>query len=187
MNVTININAQTVNSYEEMLRRQREAILGTEIAKEAELNMMANNRYQEICDKITNITQKPVWEDFNFRTGKILGILRSIIQNPKQRKQLLVEVGLNEAIMDMYNKYIGNLPYVDSNNLINYGKPMQCEMAKQLIQLAGTMLGILVEPSDLDDINEERWNKLYDNALRRAEETAHNNELNKEPEEGYDE
>ena len=183
MEINININNQNINeTYNEKLAEARKKVYGSSIAKELELAAIADSRYKQICDKMTDITGKPVWEDFNFHTGKIFGILRSIIQNPKQRKQLLEAIGLNDAIVDMYFKYCGNLPYVDNQNIINYGRPMNIEKTKEFIPIVGAMLGILVEDNDLDDITQERWDKLYSNALKRAEETAEFNLNNKEEE-----
>ena len=55
---------------------------------------------------------------------------------------------------------------------------MDCELAKQLIKAVGAELGILVEDSDLMDINNSNWQRLYDKAMEDALQTIEFNKQN---------
>ena len=84
---------------------------------------------------------------------------------------------------------MGNLPYVDKkDNTINPGRTINIQGTKDLITATALKLGCIVTESDLDDITEERWNKLYQNALEGCAETAkHNAENERNNPENYDE
>lgn len=166
-------------TYEERLMAQKAAILGNKIVEKLELKALANRKLEELYQAMENVVHKPVYEDFNYRTGKILGVLRYIFQNPKNRKELLEITGLSQAHIDLYYEVCGNLPYVNTKtNTLNMGRPMDCESTKELIQATGSTLGVLVEDSDLLDINEDRWNRLYESALADAKKTIEFNESN---------
>lgn len=166
-------------TYEQKLMEQKAAILGNKIVEKLEMKSLSNKRLEDLYRTMESICNKPVYEDFNYRTGKIIGVLRYIFQNPKQRKELLEATGLSQAHIDLYYEVCGNLPYVNTkNNTLNMGRPMDIESTKELIQATGSTLGVLVEDSDLLDINEERWNRLYENALADAKKTMEFNESN---------
>lgn len=170
--------------YNEKMQKLLQSTVGSEIADQLALKQITNSKLKEITDKISAITERPVWEDFSWKSGKILGILRSIAQNPLKRQELLAATGLDETIVEMYTKYCGNLPYLNSkDNTINIGRPMNIQMTKELLPIVALRLGVILDESDLDDITEERWNYLYENALKRAMETSEFNELNKTEEE----
>ena len=166
-------------TYEQKLMEQKANILGNKIVEKLELKALSNKKLEEIYANMESICHKPVYEDFNFRTGKILGVLRYIFQNPKQRKELLEATGLSQAHVDLYYEVCGNLPYVSTKtNTLDVGRPMDCQSTRELIQATGLTLGVLVEDSDLLDINEDRWNRLYENAMADARKTIEFNEKN---------
>ena len=143
------------------------------------MKSLSNKRLEEIYKQLEAIGNKPCYEDFNFRSGKVLGILRYIFQNPKSRKELLEATGLSQAHIDLYYECVGNLPYVNTKtNTLNLGRPMDCESTKELLQATANSLGVLLEDSDLLDINEDRWNRLYESALADAKKTIEFNESN---------
>lgn len=163
--------------YDERVKALKAKVLGETIAKELEMKMISNKIIEEITSKMKQITKSEVFNDFRFKTGKIFGILRHIAQNPKNRKELLEITGLNEAYIDMFTAYCGNMPYLAKDGSVNIGRTMDAPKAKDLIQLVGAELGILVEDSDVDDITQERWNTMYENTLKKVLETS---EFNKE-------
>ena len=132
-----------------------------------------------MTDSMSRITGKKVWEDFSFRTGKIFGILRFIVQNPLHRQDLLAATGLNNDYIDIYMKVCGNAPYVNTtNNTLNPGKHMNVEATKEFIKIVAVELGLVVDDDDLSDITQERWDRIYQSALERAIDTIKFNEQN---------
>lgn len=167
-------------TYAKRLEEQKKSILGSKIAEQLEIKMFSNDKLDSLYKEMSSVTGKPVYEDFNFRSGKILGVLRHIFQNPKQRKELCEVTGLNTAVIDMYYQVCGNLPYLNTKtNTINAGRPMDCEATRDLIKYVASELNILIDDNDLLDINEERWERLSKNALEDAKATMEFNEKNK--------
>lgn len=166
-------------TYEEKVKAQKEACFNSSITEMLEMKSISNKKLQEIMDKMSKITGKPVYEDFSYRSGKILGILRHMLQNPKQRQELCEVTGLNSAYVDLYYQVVGNLPYVSTKNgQLVLGREQDCEATKELVRAAGSTMGVLVEDSDLQDINPERWQRLYEAALEDAKNTIAFNEAN---------
>lgn len=165
--------------YEERLKKQKESVLDSNVNDQLEIKALGNRKIETLTDAMSKIVGKKVWEDFNFRTGKIFGILRFMAQNPTHRQQLLEVTGLKQDHVDMYFKYCGNLPYVNTtDNTVNMGKHMDVSATKDLIKIIAAQLEIVVEDEDLSDITEERWTRLYNSALERAKETMAFNEQN---------
>ena len=166
-------------TFDKRLEEQKKAVASSPIMENIEISKINDNRADEIMEKMSEISGKPVYADFAWRTGKIIGILRHIFQNPKKRKELLMATGLSSAHIDLYYQVMGNLPYVrTTTNTLDPGRPMNCELAKQLIKAVGAELGILVEDSDLIDITDSNWQRLYDKAMEDALQTIEFNKQN---------
>lgn len=164
--------------HEDRLNALKESVLGSAIKDQLELKAISNKKLEAITDSMSKITGKRVWEDFSFRTGKIFGILRFIVQNPLHRQDLLAATGLNNDYIDIYMKVCGNAPYVNTNNTLNPGKPMNVEATKEFIKIVAIELGLVVDDDDLSDITQERWDRIYQSALERAIDTIKFNEQN---------
>lgn len=175
--------------YADKLAALKESVVGSKIMDALEIKKIGNSKIDQICEAMTKITGKPVYEDFNFRTGKIFGILRSIVQNPKQRKELLEVTGLTKDIIDIYFEVSGNLPYATKDNQMNVGRPMDIAATKELIAIVASKFDVLVEEADLADITQERWDRLYATALEKTAETVKHNKEHGDtvPAEGYEE
>ena len=163
--------------YEEKLKALKESVLGSAINDELEMKAISNRKIEKITDAMSKVVGKKVWEDFNFRTGKILGILRFIAQNPTHRQELLEVTGLTQDYVDIYFKVCGNLPYLNTtDNTLNVGRPMDVESTKNFVKIVAAKFDLLIEDDDLFDITEERWQRLYNNALERITKTVEHNE-----------
>ena len=158
--------------HKEKLEALKAKVIGSNINTALELKAIDNRKLDQICEAMTKITGVPVWKDFNFRTGKIFGILRSIFQNPKQRQQLLEATGLTDDYIDIYYNITGNLPYVTKDGILNEGRPMDVEATKEFITIVAAQFGVVVEEADLADITQERWDRLYNTAMEKAIETV---------------
>lgn len=177
LTVTIHDKPDYQKIHDDMLNRMKEKLLGSTISQKLELKAISNKKIDEVIAKMNTILDpKKVWEDFNFRTGKIMGILRSIAQNPTKRQQLLEVTGLSQTHVDLYFEVVGNLPFPTNDNTINPGRHMDVEATKEFITLVGLHFGYVVEEADLADITEERWMHLYNNALERCAETIKHRE-----------
>lgn len=177
--------------YEEKLNKQKEKVLGSSINDTLELKNIGNRKLDEIRAIMATIVpgKTQVWDDFNFRTGRILGILRFIAQNAKYRQQLLEVTGLTNDHIDVYFNVCGNLPYLNTqNNTVNAGRPMDVEATKEFVAAVAMKFGVVVEEADLSDITQERWDRLYNAALEKITTTAqHNAEYGESAPEAYEE
>ena len=163
--------------YEEKLNKLKQSVLGSSINDQLEMKAISNRKIEKITDAMSKVVGKKVWEDFNFRTGKIFGILRFIAQNPIHRQQLLEVTGLTQDYVDIYFKVCGNLPYLNvKDNTLNPGRHMDVEATKEFIKVVAAKFDLLVEDDDISDITEERWQRLYANALERVTKTIEHNE-----------
>ena len=163
--------------YEEKLQAMKKKVESSAISTQLEMKRIGNQKLDAIIQDMAEITGKPVWREFNWRVGKILGIMRFIVQNPVQRDKLLEATGLTQDFIDVYFDVCGNLPYVNTtNNTVNVGKPMNVEATKEFIQVVASKWGLVVEDDDLSDITEERWNRLYQAALEKCQKSTAFNE-----------
>ena len=176
MTVTVHDQPDYKAMHEAKIKAMRDKLLGSAISQKLELKAISNQKIDEVINKMNAILEpKKVWDDFNFRTGKLLGILRSIAQNPTKRTQLLEATGLSQTHVDLYFEVAGNLPFPTNDNTINPGRHMNVEATKEFLTLVGLHFGYVVEEADLFDITEERWMHLYNNALERCAETIKHN------------
>ena len=176
--------------YNQKLDKMKEKLLGSAINDKMKLKEISNAKINAIIAEMEKIlpSGKLYW-DYQFRTGKLMGILKAIGQNAKIRDRLLEITGLTQDHVDIYYECIGNVPWITKNNTIDPGRPMKFEEAKEFLTLVGLHFGCVVEESDLSDINEERWEAMCKDALEKARETCLNNEKNAGsiPEGGYEE
>lgn len=138
-----------------------------------------------IINKITEdmkvILGREVWNDFNFKCGKVMGLLRTIGMNRNVDFSYIIPT----EYVDLFFEYGGNLPYIDkTTGQLNEGRPMNPEMLIELMKFVYTHLGMEYLDSEFDDITQERWDKLYRAAMERAEK---NMNFNKEESIEYEE
>lgn len=138
-----------------------------------------------IINKITEdmkvILGREVWNDFNFKCGKVMGLLRTIGMNRNVDFSYIIPT----EYVDLFFEYGGNLPYIDkTTGQLNEGRPMNPEMLIELMKFVYTHLGMEYLESEFDDITQERWDKLYKAAMERAEK---NMNFNKEESVEYEE
>lgn len=177
--------------YEEKLQAMKKKVESSSINTQLEMKRIGNAKLDTIIRNMAEVTNKEVWREFNWRTGKILGILRFIVQNPLHRNELLTITGLTQDFIDVYMDVCGNLPYINTTNkTINYGKQMNVEATKEFIQVVAAKWGLVIEDDDLSDITEERWNRLYQAALEKCQKSTTFNDAsgaNEMTEEQYEE
>jgi len=171
--------------YEENLAKVKAKVNNFALHETLQLKGIGNRRIDEVCRKITAITGKKIFENYNFRTGTLFGIMRAIALYPTKRQELFSITGLTKDHVDLYFKYCGNLPYVNKeNNTINMGRPMDVQNTRDFIVLLGAHFDVVIEDSDIEDITQERWDRLYAEALLTCQKTQAHNEANSEVTEG---
>ena len=127
------------------------------------------SRLDDLYAKMQAVIERPVYVDFNYKRGDILGILRSIMQNPKYRNELLGITNLTPAHIVMYTRVGGNLPYKDKRTgEYVEGRMMDAEKLRPLVAHAAKCMGIEVSEEDLADITNERFKELYAKAKKEA-------------------
>lgn len=166
-------------TFQSRLEAQKKSVLSSPIMESLELSKINDKRIEELYSQMSEVTGKPVYSDFSWRSGKVMGILRYIQQNPKKRRELLEVTGLTSAHIDMWWQVGGNLPYVNTaNNTVNMGRPMDCNLCKELLKVVAAEVGVLLEDTDLIDLTEVNWKRLYDKALEDAMKTVEFNAEN---------
>lgn len=160
-----------MSKYEELLAQQS-ASIESDFEEEIEIEEQSNRRLDSLISQCESVTGKPVIEDWYFKTGKLQGLLRHIIQNPKKRSELLGITGLTETLLRKFDAVSGRLPYQDKKTgmLVEGTKPNIPQLRKLLIYIA-TKLGILLLDNQLDDLNENNWNKIYSRRQESVEKT----------------
>ena len=162
-------------AYEKLLEEQKANSENGNIREILDITEITNAKLDKLYAEMSSVTKKPVYEDFSYKAGKLIGILRHIQQNPKNRKDLLKITGLNNAIIDLYIRAVGQLPYCDpKTGQIIAGRAQDCSTLREIILVAATRMKVLLADYQLEDITEDHWNRLY----TRAQETAEaNNDL----------
>ena len=129
-----------------------------------------------ILNKITKdmkiILGREVWNDFNFKSGKVMGIMRTIGMNRNIDFSYIIPT----EYVDLFFEYGGNLPYIDkTTGLLNEGRPMNPKMLIELLKFVYTHLGMEYTDTEFNDITQERWDYLYNAALERIEKSSNFN------------
>lgn len=167
------MNKNYAEIYAAKMSKMQKSNISAEILEELEMSNISSQRADSLMAEMSKVTGRPVFSDFNFRTGNIMGILRHIMQNRKVQDELFRITNLTNAHIDFWFKNGGNLPYCDpKTNVVVAGRNMNCEKIRQFIPVVAGILGILINPEDLDDINTDRWEQLYKRAMENAQETA---------------
>lgn len=135
----------------------------------------------EIAENMKVILGREVWNDFNFKSGRVMGLLRTIGMN----RNIDFSYVIPTEYVDLFFEYGGNLPYIDkTTGQLNEGRPMNPELLVELLKFVYTHLGMEYLDSEFDDITKERWDKLHKAAMERAEK---NMNFNKEEKIEYEE
>lgn len=135
----------------------------------------------KINENIKVILGREVWNDFNFKSGKVMGLLRTIGMNRNIDFSYIIPT----EYVDLFFEYGGNLPYIDkTTGQLNEGRPMNPELLVELLKFVYTHLSMEYLDSEFDDITQERWDKLHQAAMERAEK---NMNFNKEEHIEYEE
>ena len=162
----------SMTNYENLLNAQKEKAEQSNIKEILDVTEITNRKLDQLYAQMTEHTKKPVYEDFSYKAGKLIGVLRHIQQNPKQRKELLKLTGLSSGILDLYNQSCGQLPYSKDDGTIVTGRAQDCSTLREVLLVAATRMGILLADYQLEDITEEHWNSLYTRAQETAEANA---------------
>lgn len=129
-----------------------------------------NNIINKITADVSGIIGKSCWNEFNWRCGKVLGLLRTLSLN-RNIPAVFEASGIEEEVIDLYYEVAGNLPFIDKNGQFNAGRPQFCEELIELMQYVYAKLGITAADNEFDDINQKHWDDLYNAAMERIRKT----------------
>jgi hypothetical protein len=121
--------------------------------------LKADEKIDQLRKEISALTGRPCWTENGFRDGKIIGVLRTLGFEFKHRQDLLELTGLPEVLMDIFLEAWGHPCFIDKKTMsIVEEKPMDIEVVKECLEVAGELLG--VKPH-LEDITEARVAERY--------------------------
>ena len=129
-------------------------------------NVIINN----ISSNLQAVIGKATWVEFNWKAGKVMGILRTMALN-RNNSNVFIACPVEPEVVDMYYEVAGNLPYIDKNGLLNMGRPQVCSEYIELLKYVYDKLGLTYDDTEFDDITEERWNVLYASNMERIKKT----------------
>ncbi len=175
--------------HDEQLQEMRTKLENSKVAQMLEIKAISSAKIETLQLEIEAIIHPHrVMNDFNYRTGNIMGIIRTISLNSKHRKELLEVTGLNNSQVSLYYPIIGNTPFVNNQNQLVRGQVMKADEAREYITMCALSMGIVVDESDLYDITQERCQMIYDTKLQEAFETIKNTaEVSEDTPEEYEE
>ena len=129
-------------------------------------NVIINN----ISSNLQAVTGKACWVEFNWKAGKVMGILRTMALN-RNNSSVFMTSSIEPEVVDMYYEVAGNLPYIDKNGMLNLGRPQMCEEYIELLKYVYDKLKLTYDNDEFNDITEERWNMLYNSNMERIKKT----------------
>ena len=119
---------------------------------------------------VSAVIGKNCWNEFNWRSGKVMGLLRTLLLN-RNIPAVFNAAGIEEEIIDCYFDVAGNLPYIDKNGQINIGRPQQPEELIELLQHVYEQFGLVAMDNEFEDITKEHWDSLYSSNMERIRKT----------------
>ena len=158
-------------NYEELLEKQTEVAGNSNSAFNAVVREETKERLKSAINKIKNILGRDsVWYEFNYKSGKVLGILRQIAFEIEKRDELLEALELPESLIQDYLEYAGNPPYLSGGEYVP-ARPQNSEKLQEVVLLAASLLGVVVE---VDDITQEKFLQICSRRQKTIEATLEN-------------
>lgn len=124
----------------------------------------------DASSKLATVTGKPTWVEFNWKAGKVMGILRTMALN-RNNSSVFTTLDIEPEVIDIYYELAGNLPFIDKNGMLNVGRPQICSEYIELLKYVYDKLALVYDDTEFDDITEERWNTLYNSNMERIKKT----------------
>lgn len=158
-------------NYEELLNKQTEVAGNSNSAFNAVVRQETKERLKSATDKIKNILGRDsVWDEFNYKSGKVLGILRQIAFEFERRDELLEALELPESLIQDYLEYAGNPPYLSGGEYVP-ARPQNAKKLQEIVLLAASLLDVVVE---VDDITEEKFQQICERREKTIRATLDN-------------
>lgn len=131
------------------------------------------SKFEELSKKFKKVTKKQVYSDYNFpRSGKVMGIIRHILQNPKKAEELLHISGLSRGVVEFFRDYAGNTSYLASDGTITETREMDVARTQAVVKLIANQLDICLSDEDITtEITQSRWDGIVKIAKQRARQS----------------
>ena len=186
---------QQRKDYNEIHKARIEAIkakvLGSKIYDQITLKGMDETKLDAMLVDMGKIIGREIFSNFYFpRVGKIVAILQTLEFNQQHKDALFQITGLTELHVAAFRANFPNFPFESKvTGLINYGRKMSdAESARDTILYAAGDLGVVVNDGDLSDITNERVETIYNNLIKRLENSVNfKQEVKETVPEQYDE
>jgi hypothetical protein len=132
----------------------------------------ADKRLQELRRGVSKILGKDCREDFNFTTGSLIGMLRSIAGDYKNQDTCLDYLGITKGELRAFQEVLGYFPYYSKNSSrVIEGKLPLWGKVKVFVEYLSLKLGITFTEEDLKDLEDrERIEALYVRTLQKAQD-----------------
>lgn len=142
--------------------------------KARRLRELNSEKIENIIESVKEVTGRPVYTELSLgQAGKILGILRTIITDYKNRKVLMNMLDIPESIIEDYRAFVGNPSYFSKDKVIVQSVPMVLDKTIQLVEETAVILGVQVDTSLLStDVVNRMYAYYADKAAKDAELAA---------------
>lgn len=134
--------------FKHLIGVQNEVASSTTAFRTAKLSEISENKLNTILSYLADkIGRKPI-VDYTYKSGKLIGILRTIAYAGKLQEEFIDTLGISKSIVDDFVRAFGNAAYVKDGVLVEE-TPMDIEATKDILILAGSCLEVLVDVSDI--------------------------------------
>lgn len=155
---TNNTNFDANAEFAHLIGMQDEVASSTTAFRTAKLAEISEEKLNKFLSYLeSKLNRKPVI-DYTYRSGKLIGILRTIAYSGKYQEEFLDTLGIPKSVVDEFVIAFGNTSYIKEGVLIEE-TPMNIEAVKETIILAASCLEVLV---DVSDITEKRVAAHYE-------------------------
>jgi hypothetical protein len=154
------------NAYQRKLAEEQKRFLKTnaKALQNLELANATEIKLNELRASVESVTGKECRVDFAFYTGSLIGMLRTVSGDYKNRMKLCQLLGITYSELTQFQEAVGYLPYYNQNSgRFIEGKLPNFSNVKPLLKYLALKLGLLYSDEDFADIgNEEQVKALYE-------------------------
>lgn len=132
---------------------------------------ISNTILNEKINIVEDVTGRKVFSDFNYKTGKLIGLMMAVQFSGKHRDSLLPAINIEEEELEVFTEIIGGLTYINSDGQMVKGKEQDSNALKEFILYMSGKWSLGYSDRDIDDISEERFKEMQEFAKLKAEKT----------------
>lgn len=130
-------------------------------------NTILNEKISIVAEK----TKRDVFTDFNYKVGKLIGLLMAIQFSGKYKNEILPMVNLEEEEIDVFAEIIGSVTFINADGALIKGKEQDSNALQEFVLYISDKWNLGYSNKDVDDINKERFEEIQNIAQLKAEKT----------------